>query len=183
MTCAEGAEATVAKAQLRSNLASSQARPGLVASEAAWWPNPCGFHYKVSDLWTMCETIEANVNEDTTMAMTPAQARKLGELIGRTRVRRGLSVRQLAAQAGVSKSWLSNIEQGPYYEAPAPDGLARVAEVLQIDPGRIDRLTKGSLNAALPDVHVYFRAKYGLTPEDAARIERYVRRYIDKEAT
>ena len=44
---------------------------------------------------------------------------------------------------------------------------------------RIDRLTKGSVAESLPEVRTYFRAKYGLTPEQGEEIERYVARYIE----
>jgi hypothetical protein len=62
---------------------------------------------------------------------------------------------------------------------PAPDRLARLAEALDIEPARIDRITKGSMADSLPEVRTYFRAKYGLTPEQSEQIERYVERYID----
>lgn len=167
-----------AKAPLSPAVPSSQAHFVLVGS-AAKPARPCGFYHDLSQFETTCETMEVTVNEGIRMSMTPAQARDLGRVIARARVRKGLSVRDLAAKAGVDKTWLSRIEQGRR-ESPAPDRLTRVAEILEIEPERIDRLTKGALNAALPGVQVYFRAKYGLTPEETAQIERYVKRYIGK---
>jgi hypothetical protein len=62
-----------------------------------------------------------------------------------------------------------------------PDRLARLAEVLDIEPAKIDRITKGSVAESLPEVRTYFRAKYGLESEDIAQIERYLERYIEPE--
>jgi len=116
------------------------------------------------------------------MKLTPTQAQALGRLIATARRKKGLSVRQAAALLGVNKSWLSYLEQGRIVETPPADRLARLSEVLDIAPGRIDRLTKGAVAANLPGVRAYFRAKYQLSPAEVEQIERYVRRYIDKEA-
>jgi len=110
--------------------------------------------------------------------MTPAQAKQLGSLIAKARTRKGLSYRALALQLGVAFGWLAELEAGRFVD-PAPDRLARLAEALDIEPARIDRITKGSMADSLPEVRTYFRAKYGLTPEQSAQIEHYVKRYID----
>jgi len=112
------------------------------------------------------------------MSMTQAQAKQLGTLMAKARRRKGLSHRALALQLGVAYGWLSELEAGRFVD-PAPDRLARLAEALDIEPARIDRITKGSMADSLPEVRTYFRAKYGLTPEESAQIERYVERYID----
>lgn len=112
------------------------------------------------------------------MSMTPSQAKQLGRLIAKARARKGLSYRVLALQLGVAFGWLSELEDGRFVD-PAPDRLARLAEVLDIEPSKIDRITQGSMADSLPEVRTYFRAKYGLTPEQSAQIERYVQRYID----
>jgi transcriptional regulator with XRE-family HTH domain len=109
------------------------------------------------------------------MSMTQAQAKQLGRLIARARTRKNRSLRELAAELGVHSSWLGFLEQGRYLD-PAPDRLARLAQVLDIAPARIDRITKGAVSEGLPDMRTYFRAKYDLTPEQAAQVERYVKR-------
>lgn len=109
------------------------------------------------------------------MSMTTAQAAELGKIIASARRRHGLSLRALAEEAGVTKAWLGFLEQGRYTD-PAPDRLARLAEVLAISPARIDRLTKGALSQGLPAPRAYFRAKYDLTPDQVAKVERYVER-------
>jgi transcriptional regulator with XRE-family HTH domain len=107
------------------------------------------------------------------MGMTPAQAKRLGTLIARTRAATGLSVRGLAKEVGVGVGWIAELEAGVYAD-PSPAALARLAEVLNLDPQRIDRLTKGTVADSLPDVRVYFRAKYGtqLSPAEAQQLLR-----------
>jgi hypothetical protein len=57
--------------------------------------------------------------------------------------------------------------------------LARLAEALDIAPDRNDRITKGSMADSQPEVRTYFRAKYGLTPEQGEQIAHYLERYIE----
>lgn len=107
--------------------------------------------------------------------MTETQSKKLGELIARARTRRGMSTRQLATRVGVAYGWISGVEAGRFRE-PAANRVARIAEVLDIEPSRIDRLTKGSIAGGLPGMRTYFRAKYDLTPDQIGQIERYIDR-------
>lgn len=110
------------------------------------------------------------------MTMTLVQARDLGRMIRTARKRKGLSKRELAWQISVDPSWLVRVERGEYMN-PAPDRLARIAELLEIDPERMDRLTGMTMGETLPGMRTYFRAKYDdLTPEQIERIERYVER-------
>jgi len=107
--------------------------------------------------------------------MTHLQAKKLGSYIATARRGRGWSYRQLEEQTGLPRSWMFRIERGDY-TAPDPARLTRIAEMLELDPERIDRLTHGQVAASLPTVRTYFRAKYDLAPEQLDRIERYVKR-------
>jgi transcriptional regulator with XRE-family HTH domain len=107
--------------------------------------------------------------------MTEAQARKLGQLITTTREQQGLSVRQLARLTETPHTWLLRLEHG-HFVHPAPDRLARLAEVLAIDPVRIDRLTHNHLADSLPSVHTYFRSKEKASPAEIAEIEAAIRR-------
>jgi transcriptional regulator with XRE-family HTH domain len=109
------------------------------------------------------------------MSMTPAQAKQLGSLIAKARSRKGLSLRDLAWRVGVHTSWLGRLEQGDFAD-PAPDRLARVADELDIEPVRIDRITKGAVADGLPGMRTYFRAKYALSSEQIAQVERYIDR-------
>src|SRR5690349_14720290 len=110
------------------------------------------------------------------MVMTAAKAKQLGELIAAARYEKGVSLRTLEAELGIPRSWLSDVEQGLFTGPPSPDRLARVAEALEIEPSCVDRLTDGAVAEGLPGIRAYFRAKYDVTPEQAARIERYVKR-------
>jgi len=107
--------------------------------------------------------------------VTEAQSKKLGGLLARARRSQGLSTRQLARQVGVAYGWISSVEAGRFLD-PAPDRLARLAEALNIEPARIDRLTKGSVAGGLPGLKTYFRAKYDLSAEEIEQVERYVKR-------
>lgn len=107
--------------------------------------------------------------------MTDAQARKLGAIVNRARSRKGLSLREAAAKVGISYVWLNDLEGGRYSD-PAPDRLARLAEVLGIDPVAIDRVNRDVLANSLPDVRTYFRAKEGLSPKQLDEVEATLQR-------
>lgn len=109
------------------------------------------------------------------MSMTPGQAQQLGALVAKARSRIGMSVRDLASELGVHSSWVGFLEQGRYLD-PAPDRLARIAEVLGIEPTRIDRMTRGSVSDSLPELRTYFRAKYDMSAEDIEKVRRYIAR-------
>jgi transcriptional regulator with XRE-family HTH domain len=113
------------------------------------------------------------------MSMTAGQAKQLGALIARTRIRKQLSLRALASRSGMTASWIAHVQAGRFLD-PAPDRLARLAEALDIEPSKIDRITKGSMAGSLPELGTYFRAKYDLSPAEIAQVERYVRRLRSK---
>ena len=113
------------------------------------------------------------------MSMTHTQARQLGAVIARARTRKGLSQRGLASQLEVAYGWLSDLEQGRFLD-PAPERLAAIAELLDIDAARMDRMTHGAVSEGLPELGTYFRAKFELTPEEIKQVERYVRRLRSK---
>lgn len=109
------------------------------------------------------------------MSMTPNKAKQVGMLIAKARTRKGLSVRALSAQLGFATGWIARVEAGDYAN-PSPDRLARLAQALDIEPSRLDRLTKGAVSDGLPEPRVYFRSKLDLTHEQAKRVERYIER-------
>lgn len=105
--------------------------------------------------------------------MTEAQAQKVGALLAKARTAKELSLRQVEELSGIAKTTLAKIEQGGYAE-PAPDSLLRLAEVLGIDPARIDRVSGNYLAKSLPSVGTYFRSKEKASPEEIAEIEKAV---------
>lgn len=113
------------------------------------------------------------------MSMTTTQAKQLGQLIAKARHRKGVSIRGLASDLGVHSSWIGHLEGGRFLD-PAPDRLAAVARALDIDPVRMDRVTRGAVSEGLPEIGTYFRAKYDLSPEQIEQVERYVRRLRSK---
>jgi transcriptional regulator with XRE-family HTH domain len=119
--------------------------------------------------------MEVVIRKDIIMSMTAAQARQLGKLVASARKKARLSSRALATELGVANGWIAELENGRFVD-PAPDRLARLAEVLDIEPSRIERLTKGAMAEGLPGARAYFRAKYDLSAEDVAKVERYIDR-------
>lgn len=107
------------------------------------------------------------------MSMTQLQAKRLGALISRARINKGLSTRDLAAEIGVHHSWIGYLEQGKYLD-PAAERLAAIAELLGIPTDRIERINRGAWTTGLPQPRSYFRAKYGLTSAEALQVERYI---------
>ena len=106
--------------------------------------------------------------------MTDAQARNLGRLIQAARLRQGLSFRDLQKlTGGLPLSSLKALEDGRWSD-PAPANVMRVAEALQIDPARIDRVSRDHLADALPGVRTYFRSKTKASPEQLDEIEAAV---------
>lgn len=111
--------------------------------------------------------------------MTEAQARQLGKLIARARERKGWSFRQVAGEIGADPAWMLKLERGDY-ASPAPERLGRLAEVLDIDPERIDQISRGHLSGSLPEVRTYFRSKYDLPDAAIGQIEELVAELRDE---
>lgn len=109
------------------------------------------------------------------MSMTRTQAANLGHLVARARHKKGLSLRQIEEQSGLSRSWLGGLEQGRSRTIDS-ERLARLADVLDIPAARINRVAGGAMRKALPGPRAYFRAKYDLTADEAAQVEHYIAR-------
>jgi len=105
--------------------------------------------------------------------MTDAQARNLGLLIHNARIAKGLSFRGLAAITDVPLASLKRFEDGVYND-PSPSQIVRIAEALDIDPARIDRVSRDHLASSMPTMRTYFRSKQKLSPEALDEVERAV---------
>jgi transcriptional regulator with XRE-family HTH domain len=105
--------------------------------------------------------------------MTKEQAQRIGRMIAVARRNKGWSLRRLSVETGISHPWLISVERGEY-STPAPDRLIRIAEALNLDPERIERIVKGQISESLPGVRTYFRAKYDLSQEEIDQIEKTV---------
>lgn len=105
--------------------------------------------------------------------MTDKQASALGALIRVARQRKRVSLLGLAEQTGYDYSWLQRLESGQY-ASPNPTHLARIAEALDIDPARIDRVSRDHLANSMPGVRTYFRSTQKLSPEALDEVERAI---------
>lgn len=112
--------------------------------------------------------------------MNDTQAVRLGRLLAQARKRKGLTLRALTELTGIPHVWLTRAERG-FFNQPAPERLAKLAEVLDIDPERLDRASRGHLSSSLPSVRTYFRAKFDLAPEEIDQIERTIKQIKRKQ--
>lgn len=104
----------------------------------------------------------------------PSPPRTLAAAVRKYRERAGLSIRQLAAQAGVHHSYLARLENGDN-DRPTPEVLQGLARALGIDPTKLLRfIGVKPTPAKLPTPRVYFRRTYHLSAEEAAEAERQI---------
>jgi transcriptional regulator with XRE-family HTH domain len=89
------------------------------------------------------------------MDQTPSSP--LGEYIRRQRELQKLSMRQLAAMAGISNPYLSQIERG--LRDPSEKVLVAIARNLELSAEALHARTPGAGDAALLEVYRAFRAQ------------------------
>lgn len=111
--------------------------------------------------------------------MNQTQATRLGQAVRTARLKKGLSQEQTTQAIGLDLAWLSRLEAGRYAN-PDPVRLLRLAEALDIDPARLDKLTGSAVASGLPGVRTYFRSKTPASQEDIDEIERHVKRILGK---
>lgn len=91
----------------------------------------------------------------------------LGEILQAARAETGLSLQQVAEQAGLSKGGISRVEQGKIVK-PTLDTLLALSELYGTDPMRLIEAAGYKLKKpALPDFKPYLRQKYRHLPKDA----------------
>jgi transcriptional regulator with XRE-family HTH domain len=88
----------------------------------------------------------------------------LGSLLKKEREASGLSQTRLAVEIGVSRPYLSRLEQGSYAN-PSPVLLMRIAKRLNIPLADLYALTGCLLPDELPDYEAYLRAKHPSWPD------------------
>ncbi|MBC7980361.1 MAG: helix-turn-helix domain-containing protein [Armatimonadetes bacterium] len=76
--------------------------------------------------------------------------KSMGERIRELRLQKGISLRELARRADVSRSFLSDIEVGRSY--PSEDALERIARELGVSPANLRKLDKRSHVSELRDL-------------------------------
>lgn len=95
----------------------------------------------------------------------------LGEHLRSERERAGWSQRQFASMLGIHHSYLATLENEEAAN-PAAEPLQRMAELLEIDATEL--LIYIGVKPTLPEPRMYFRRRYGLTPEQAEQAARMI---------
>lgn len=112
--------------------------------------------------------------------MPTSQARKLGALVRKARLDKGLSVRALAETLGINYSTISYLESGQI-ERPAAKTLQRISRALDIPMEDLYALAGYVRKEGLPEFPVYLRSKYGLTTAEASELEKHFRRLRERK--
>lgn len=108
--------------------------------------------------------------------MDDEQAQELGRRLRERREQLDLSIRELAERTDVNHSTIVRLEQGSI-EAPAPDKLSRIAEVLGFSLADIYALADYGVPNDLPTFRPYLRTKYRDLPAPAVEeLERSFKR-------
>lgn len=110
------------------------------------------------------------------------QARQLGEYIRSTRKAQCMSIRMLAAQAGIDSGGLARLECGKV-ATPQPSTLRSLALALNISLADLFARTGYVVPGDLPDVDTYLRLKYQSLPEEAVNaVLDEVKRIVEQHA-
>ena len=102
--------------------------------------------------------------------MSGEQPTQVGQMIRELREEKGMSVRGLAAAAGVDSTWLSRVENGVYVN-PDPKFLHRLAKVLDVET--MDLFQAADYADGLPGFAPYLRSKYDLPSEAVDQLEAH----------
>ena len=107
-------------------------------------------------------------------SLTPRQAQQIAKLLQRRRIELALSLRQVAARAGLNSSTLFSIEEGTNL-SPSPETLKVIASVLQLNVTDLYAVAGWLPAGDLPTLKPYLRTKYGDDLPEAAvqELERY----------
>ncbi len=103
--------------------------------------------------------------------MTTSSSEQLGKFIHSHREAKGLSMRALAADAKVDFSYIAHLERGSRVQ-PSQAVLRRLAGALGVQPDDLFTLAGYQLPEELPTLAPYLRAKYDLSDDAVAELER-----------
>lgn len=95
----------------------------------------------------------------------------LGAHLRAAREQAGLTVRDLAARAGITHPYLVRLENGEKRH-PAADILMRLARALGIDDSEL--LAYIGVTPSLPEPRAYFRRKFGVDADEAEILARLI---------
>ena len=103
---------------------------------------------------------------------TDADPVTLGEYMRSARLKRRLSLQQLANAAGVHKSYLGRLELGQLKQ-PSPEVLQKIARALDIEYENLFALTGYRLPDELPSLVPYLRSRYHMSDDDIRKVNRF----------
>lgn len=106
-------------------------------------------------------------------SLTNKQAQELAAILRARRLAMNLSVRQLAAAAGVHLGTISGLEHATNL-APQPEILKDIAKALNLSMSDLFIVADWLPVGELPSLQPYLRAKYGLGKRDAAELDDYL---------
>src|SRR5579859_2939460 len=98
--------------------------------------------------------------------MDKERAKRFGRWLRTKRQQAGLSKMQLAKRSGMSDTSILRIEEGIFL-APAPDKLARIADVLGLELADVYAMADYAVPENLPSFQPYLRTKYRGMPQKA----------------
>lgn len=113
------------------------------------------------------------------LSQPTSQTKKLGMLIRKGREEQGLTLRQLGDKLKVNFSTISYLESGQV-QRPAVKMLQGLSRVLEIPLEELYALAGYNRAEGLPELPVYLRSKYGLTPAESAEIEAQFERVANR---
>lgn len=103
----------------------------------------------------------------------------LGELIHQARERAGLSLRNLEAITGISRTMLHRLELNQV-DDPSADTLLRLADALELNSDDLFILMGHQPSTDLPSLTPYLRSKYRLPPSGLAEASQALRGILEK---
>lgn len=103
----------------------------------------------------------------------------LGQVLRQAREAAGLSVRQLEATSGVSKTAIGRLEQDEV-EKPAADHLLHLAQALELNETDLFLLAGLPVPKRTASLDVMLRKEYGLPPEAIQEAKRRIQDLIDE---
>lgn len=106
-------------------------------------------------------------------SLTNNQAQELAAIFRARREYMGLSVRQLAAAAGVHLGTISGLEHGTNL-TPQPEILKSIAKALDLSMSDLFVIADWLPAGELPSLQPYLRAKYGLGKRAAVELDGYL---------
>lgn len=104
--------------------------------------------------------------------MSRTRMQTIGERIKQAREAKGLSIRQLAKEVGISFSLIAKLEAGDRGKQPTGQTLMKLSRALDIELEDLYALAGYAAPDGLPEFGPYLRAKYGLSTKAIEELEQ-----------